>query len=834
MVLAFVGAPVEPITEALDRLGSTTRRRIVERGLPAIITSVLGTAVPQLRPLIVVGSLASAGYAYYRWTQEQAEAVQRVSLGRLRAARGGNNPVAYQVVAKAKFVFDGNAMSPRQEIIITCQGVVQGPLQGIPSGDFSGHIGFTFGGFGGIPGVVVRNGSGNLIGLSGFTMNPPLRGNSNNFTVNILESATITSIERADGEPDYVDDGNWEALSPTQRQSALNNLPLDIWDDIISSTPVGGRLQPGQVLNSPAIFTGDPTSTDLTERDPRVIDFSDAEPWSVPLSIPISTGDNPSDVAGSPYELPVIPASTSNTNISVDPTTGAVTRSPAGTPDPVTGQPTTPAGQNVRVPIGPNASVTFTPDGQTIPEGQRPTTPLAPPPPDLQLPDIWNELQKIKNALPLIAPAAGMIMAPALVKILDKDQTKEVAKQATKEGICQEALPDACLGRPFGEMGTALSGIGGGIRGIEAGQLAAAAAAAGAAAAALACCEATKLKIDQLKAQLEEVEQTLKIDWDTINIPTLSNTVDSDTGLPSVENKSIQIFKTRTGSQSLQIRTLFEEIRKIVNNTNSNSIEEAVDRGNKKDYPMIVPEYLLASSVNTPLTIASQIEFNAWLIKNIDALVGQFPVKIEREVSEGRTETLTYENIAEGMAEVTGLLAKIAFDADTAVNVGTRAIAEALGARISAQQAGSYLKAIIDYLGFHTQAKAFDMKISCTPGATGADNLLQESELEDFLKPSTQIVVGLECSEKDDLHTIIKRILFDAEIARAALYKPLKRNEAGTSLSLTGDSIKDNTRKETAKTNAKWEEFKRRVEADTTLPFRVDIDESSGSPTEGR
>lgn len=156
------------------------------------------------------------------------------------------------------------------------------------------------------------------------------------------------------------------------------------------------------------------------------------------------------------------------------------------------------------------------------------------------------------------------------------------------------------------------------------------------------------------------------------------------------------------------------------------------------DYPMVVPEYLLDDFIDKPITINNQVQFNAWLLKQIDALVGLFPIKIERTDENGQKETLVFENIAEGMAEITGLLANVAFDADTAVNVATRATAEAVGAKIAALQAGFYLKAVVDYMGFQGQAATLTIPISCTPGAVGLDGKLQESELKDFLKPSTQ------------------------------------------------------------------------------------------------
>lgn len=253
------------------------------------------------------------------------------------------------------------------------------------------------------------------------------------------------------------------------------------------------------------------------------------------------------------------------------------------------------------------------------------------------------------------------------------------------------------------------------------------------------------------------------------------------------------------------------------------NIERAVGAN---EYPMIVPEYLLDDFMDKQAIITSQPQYNAWLLKQIDALVGLFPIKIERTDENGQKQTLTFENIAEAIAELTGLLSQIAFDADTAVNVGTRATGEALGAKAAALQVGSYVKAIIDHMGFQTQHMSIDVPVSVTLGAVGSDGKLQESELKDFLKPSTQKAVGLKNTDPVDMRLILRRILEDGEIARAALFRPLKPNPADNTL--TGDAIKQEKKAEKKRVDDAWEAFKLRYEGHTS-GTKIDIDDSTTS-----
>lgn len=247
------------------------------------------------------------------------------------------------------------------------------------------------------------------------------------------------------------------------------------------------------------------------------------------------------------------------------------------------------------------------------------------------------------------------------------------------------------------------------------------------------------------------------------------------------------------------------------------------------DFPMTLPQYLLDDFVDVPVIIPNQPAYNVWLLKQIDALVGLFPIKIERVDENGQKQMLVFENIAEAIAELTGLIAQVAFDADTAVNVATRATGEAIGAKSAALQAGSYLKAIVDYMGFQGQAVSIDVPISVTPGAVGLDGKLQESELKDFLKPSTQKAIGFKNTDPVDQRLVLQRILQSGEISRAALFRPLKADQSQNPL--TGDAIKADKTAEKKRIDDLWDAFKLRMEGHTG-GTKVDIDDGL-KPTDG-
>lgn len=280
------------------------------------------------------------------------------------------------------------------------------------------------------------------------------------------------------------------------------------------------------------------------------------------------------------------------------------------------------------------------------------------------------------------------------------------------------------------------------------------------------------------------------------------------------------------GNQNMQdwLRNNLGDLANAGLGTDTNlRVRNLEDKVGAYEYPMILPEYLLDDYLDKQVTINNQVQYNGWLLKQIDALVGLFPIKIERVNEDGQKEMLKFENIAESIAELTGLLAQIAFDADTAVNVATRSTAEAIGAKAAALQAGSYLKAIVDYLGFEGQAVSVDVPISVTPGAVGLDGKLQENELKDFLKPSVQKTIGYKNTDPVDQRLVLRRILEDGEIARAALFRPLKP-DLDNQNRITGDAIKESNASDKKRLDEIWETFKRRYEGHTS-GTKVDIDD---------
>lgn len=219
----------------------------------------------------------------------------------------------------------------------------------------------------------------------------------------------------------------WQDWDAAKRQKAIQDIPKDTWKDIVATIPEAGKLANGQTIPSGAILVGNPDSLNLSERQPRVISQPTiVKPLPIISSIP----------AGQPVTIPT----TTDENIPF-----VATPSTVATP---TGEDA--FGHSITIPIGIDSTITFNPDGtvtlDTPGSPSIPTTAAAPT--DLGLPDIWKELQHIRAALPLVAPAVAISLSPSLIRNLDAPQVRAAARA----GTCDTTQEGGCLARPLRDI----------------------------------------------------------------------------------------------------------------------------------------------------------------------------------------------------------------------------------------------------------------------------------------------------------------------------------------------------------------------------------------------
>lgn len=222
------------------------------------------------------------------------------------------------------------------------------------------------------------------------------------------------------------------------------------------------------------------------------------------------------------------------------------------------------------------------------------------------------------------------------------------------------------------------------------------------------------------------------------------------------------------------------------------------------EFPSVLP--LLTSG--KPQTIANYPELFIYLLKNLDSINGQFPLKVTRINADGKESTVELESVSHALQELFALGTVIGEDAQAALILGGKSNVETIQNRVQTAQMADMVQALLKWTDIAVQPKARTLKIGLTPSATGLDGQLQNNELEAFLKPSEQNYVGTELVEKDGLMSIVRRILSSTEIVRQVFWRKLK---PGKDQIIEGANT--GKRKPTKLDEKRWESFIKELES---------------------
>jgi hypothetical protein len=210
-------------------------------------------------------------------------------------------------------------------------------------------------------------------------------------------------------------------------------------------------------------------------------------------------------------------------------------------------------------------------------------------------------------------------------------------------------------------------------------------------------------------------------------------------------------------------------------------------------YPARVP-YNIGRSEDDPREIIADVDWQLWLVENLDAWFGQYPIKMKYKNADGEVKDLELYNQAETLAEMMGILLTLSSDTDVLTELGFKATVEAIKAQTSAIQAADYGKAIADYLGFRSKASTRNLPLSINPKGTN---------IRDALSESTQKVQRFENVDKESLADYLKELLVGVAIIKAALYRPLNENRD----ELPGDRIREDIETSRDESDQEWLDF---------------------------
>lgn len=250
-------------------------------------------------------------------------------------------------------------------------------------------------------------------------------------------------------------------------------------------------------------------------------------------------------------------------------------------------------------------------------------------------------------------------------------------------------------------------------------------------------------------------------------------------------------------------------------------------------YPVNTPRWLVTNQGEATVAHQSLTDFLLWTVQQIDALAGEFPIKVEIEdtdpTQEGnQTKSVSLPNIAETLAEIYGLSAKTAIDSDLHTSFLMRIAVETMAAKTAALIAQDYASANASYLGYKGNEVQRDVQYAFNPEGT--------ESIEDILRASTYRVKGWRNEDRDNVADYLQRIMFVNGLLKSVFF----RNKTDIDRVIAG--LKDFVPGSGGTQDQEWDKFLRYVRnpdsaMNSGFPVKPDIDDitpQSPPPPGGR
>lgn len=185
-----------------------------------------------------------------------------------------------------------------------------------------------------------------------------------------------------------------------------------------------------------------------------------------------------------------------------------------------------------------------------------------------------------------------------------------------------------------------------------------------------------------------------------------------------------------------------------------------------EEFPVTTPALLVQEDEET-IELENHAQLWEWLARNLDATIGQFPIKLKVEDSDptkkGNQETeLAIPNIAEGIAEIFGLAYQAEFKADLEIEMLLRLIPEVIAAKNAALIGQAYAKCNSSYLGFPINLR--EQKYPSNFNVEQLDNL-------QGLLQETEVIIPTPTDESKESQTQVnEKLLFAAGIIKETFF----------------------------------------------------------------
>ncbi len=209
--------------------------------------------------------------------------------------------------------------------------------------------------------------------------------------------------------------------------------------------------------------------------------------------------------------------------------------------------------------------------------------------------------------------------------------------------------------------------------------------------------------------------------------------------------------------------------------------------------PATFPEKLTVPEEDTKnnlIFLEDNLEIQEYLIRNLDSILGQFPLKFRYIPEIGEEQIIKVPNIAEALTELLGINQNTNHDTDALIAMGTKLLIESTWNKQVTNTIHDFVEAIADYLGFNYKTKKEDITIPINPEAKKLSELLKEQKYE---------TLTIENVDKNTIAEQLKLIVLASQI--------IKSSQGFNKSIIPSDAISEQKEKDTERYNKSWEEL---------------------------
>lgn len=198
-------------------------------------------------------------------------------------------------------------------------------------------------------------------------------------------------------------------------------------------------------------------------------------------------------------------------------------------------------------------------------------------------------------------------------------------------------------------------------------------------------------------------------------------------------------------------------------------------------YPIEVPESLLTGTGDGKVYKAeSNAEYLFWLTKQLDALVGEFPIQIEVKDIDPLTkgdqkQMIQIPNIAEAIAEIYGLAAKGSINQEIEQSFLLRIATEVIAAKNGIAITQDYVKANAKFLGYRGNPVDRELQYNFDFSKIVLGQKDQEVKVDEILQTVKGYVKGWENKDKETAADFFMKLMFSAGIIKSVFFRNKKQ-----------------------------------------------------------